>query len=101
MKSMTRGADLLARSLAAAGTKHLFALSGNHVMPVFDVALDAGLRRIHVPHEAAAASTSARRPPRRIRRMRGDALPATPASGWGPAAPATPTRLARSIPRSL
>src|SRR4051794_8022864 len=54
MKSPLRGADLLARSLAAAGTKHLFALSGNHVMPVFDAALDAGVRLIHVRHEAAA-----------------------------------------------
>src|SRR5262245_4825900 len=54
MKSPLRGADLLARSLAAAGAKHLFALSGNHVMPVFDGALDAGLQIIHVRHEAAA-----------------------------------------------
>src|SRR3954469_2866960 len=54
MKSPLRGADLLARSLAAAGARHLFALSGNHVMPVFDAALDAGLRLIHVRHEAAA-----------------------------------------------
>src|SRR5262245_33391533 len=54
MKSPLRGADLLARSLAAAGTRHLFALSGNHVMPVFDAALDAGLQLIHVRHEAAA-----------------------------------------------
>jgi acetolactate synthase-1/2/3 large subunit len=44
----------LARSLAAAGVRHLFALSGNHVMPVFDAALDAGLQLIHVRHEAAA-----------------------------------------------
>jgi acetolactate synthase-1/2/3 large subunit len=49
-----RGADVLARSLAAAGTRHLFALSGNHVMPVFDAALDAKLDLIHVRHEAAA-----------------------------------------------
>src|SRR3954468_16272484 len=54
MKSPLRGADLLARSVAAAGARHLFALSGNHVMPVFDAALDAGLRLIHVRHEAAA-----------------------------------------------
>ena len=54
MKSPLRGADLLARSLAAAGVRHLFALSGNHVMPVFDAALDAGLQLIHVRHEAAA-----------------------------------------------
>jgi len=50
-----RGADVLARSLAAAGTRHLFALSGNHVMPVFDAALDAQLPIVHVRHEAAAA----------------------------------------------
>ena len=49
-----RGADLLARTLAAAGTRHVFALSGNHVMPVFDAALDAKLELIHVRHEAAA-----------------------------------------------
>jgi acetolactate synthase-1/2/3 large subunit len=34
--------------------RHVFALSGNHVMPVFDAALDAGLDLIHVRHEAAA-----------------------------------------------
>ena len=49
-----RGADVLARTLAAAGVRHVFALSGNHVMPVFDAALDAGLNLIHVRHEAAA-----------------------------------------------
>src|SRR3954465_9460762 len=49
-----RGADLLARTLAAVGTKHVFALSGNHVMPIFDAALDAKLSLIHVRHEAAA-----------------------------------------------
>lgn len=49
-----RGADVLARGLAAAGVRHVFALSGNHVMPVFDAALDAGLNIIHVRHEAAA-----------------------------------------------
>jgi acetolactate synthase-1/2/3 large subunit len=49
-----RGADLLARSLAVAGVKHVFTLSGNHVMPVFDAALDAKLSLVHVRHEAAA-----------------------------------------------
>ena len=49
-----RGADLLARTLAAAGARHVFTLSGNHVMPVFDAALDAKLELIHVRHEAAA-----------------------------------------------
>jgi len=49
-----RGADVLARGLAAAGVRHVFAVSGNHVMPVFDAALDAGLNIVHVRHEAAA-----------------------------------------------
>lgn len=49
-----RGADILARALAAAGTRHLFTLSGNHVMTVFDAAPDAGLALVHVRHEAAA-----------------------------------------------
>jgi acetolactate synthase-1/2/3 large subunit len=49
-----RGADIVARSLARAGTRYLFALSGNHVMPVFDAALDAKLPLVHVRHEAAA-----------------------------------------------
>ena len=48
-----RGADLLARTLAAAGVRHVFALSGNNVMPVFDAALDARLSLVHVRHEAA------------------------------------------------
>ena len=49
-----RGADILVRTLAAAGTKQVFTLSGNHVMPVFDAALDAKLPLLHVRHEAAA-----------------------------------------------
>jgi acetolactate synthase-1/2/3 large subunit len=49
-----RGADVLARTLAANGVKQVFTLSGNHVMPVFDAALDAKLPLIHVRHEAAA-----------------------------------------------
>jgi acetolactate synthase-1/2/3 large subunit len=49
-----RGADVLARTLAAAGVRQVFALSGNHVMSVFDAALDAKLSLVHVRHEAAA-----------------------------------------------
>ena len=49
-----RGADIVAQSLARAGTRHVFALSGNHVMSVFDAALDAKLALVHVRHEAAA-----------------------------------------------
>jgi acetolactate synthase-1/2/3 large subunit len=49
-----RGADVVARCLARAGTRQVFALSGNHVMPIFDAALDAKLPLVHVRHEAAA-----------------------------------------------
>ena len=49
-----RGADVVARALASAGTRRVFALSGNHVMPIFDAALDAKLALLHVRHEAAA-----------------------------------------------
>src|SRR5690349_20289034 len=49
-----RGADALASSLVSRGVNRIFTLSGNHVMPVFDAALDAGIELIHVRHEAAA-----------------------------------------------
>ena len=49
-----RGADILARALAVAGARDIFSLSGNHIMPVYDAALDAGLRITHVRHEGAA-----------------------------------------------
>ena len=48
-----RGADIVAQGLARAGTRYVFALSGNHVMPIFDAALDAKLPLLHVRHEAA------------------------------------------------
>ena len=50
----SRGADVVARSLARAGTRQVFALSGNHVMSVFDAALEVKLPFVHVRHEAAA-----------------------------------------------
>jgi len=49
-----RGADILARALAQSGTRHLFSLSGNHIMSVYDAALDARLAITHVRHEGAA-----------------------------------------------
>jgi acetolactate synthase-1/2/3 large subunit len=49
-----RGADVLARALARAGARQLFSLSGNHIMPLYDAALDAGLAITHVRHEGAA-----------------------------------------------
>jgi len=49
-----RGADILARSLAAAGVRHLFSLSGNQIMPVYDAAIEARLSIVHVRHGGAA-----------------------------------------------
>jgi acetolactate synthase-1/2/3 large subunit len=49
-----RGADALAQSWVQAGIRRVFTLSGNHVMPLFDAALEAGVELIHVRHEAAA-----------------------------------------------
>ena len=54
MAKTTRGADALVASLSAARVRRIFTLSGNHVMPVFDAAIDAGIELIHVRHEAAA-----------------------------------------------
>jgi acetolactate synthase-1/2/3 large subunit len=51
---VARGADILARALAAAGVRHLFSLSGNQIMPVYDAALEARLSIVHVRHEGAA-----------------------------------------------
>src|SRR3954467_147495 len=49
-----RGADALAAALRQAGVARIFTLSGNHIMPLFDAALDAGIELVHVRHEAAA-----------------------------------------------
>jgi acetolactate synthase-1/2/3 large subunit len=54
MNQSLRGADVLARALAQGGTRRLFSLSGNHIMPVYDAALDARLAITHVRHEGAA-----------------------------------------------
>jgi acetolactate synthase-1/2/3 large subunit len=49
-----RGADIVARSLARLGASRIFTLSGNHIMSVFDAAIEAKLDLVHVRHEAAA-----------------------------------------------
>lgn len=49
-----RGADRLAQALSRAGVKRVFTLSGNHIMPFFDAAIDAGIELVHTRHEAAA-----------------------------------------------
>jgi len=54
MSQSLRGADIVAGSLVRLGCKKIFTLSGNHIMSIFDAALDAGLDLVHVRHEAAA-----------------------------------------------
>lgn len=49
-----RGADLIAGTLAAAGARTIFTLSGNQIMPIFDACIDEDIRLVHVRHEAAA-----------------------------------------------
>ena len=48
------GAHLVTRALSRAGVKTLFSLSGNQIMPIYDACIDAGIRIVHVRHEAAA-----------------------------------------------
>ena len=49
-----RGADIVAHSLARLGCGRVFTLSGNHIMSIFDAAIEAKLDLVHVRHEAAA-----------------------------------------------
>src|ERR1700750_3052376 len=49
-----RGAEALIETLRRAGVREIFTLSGNHIMPVFDAALESGIDLVHVRHEAAA-----------------------------------------------
>ena len=49
-----RGADALVETLAVAGIRQLFTLSGNHVMPVFDATVGTSVSLLHTRHEAAA-----------------------------------------------
>ncbi|WP_313620460.1 thiamine pyrophosphate-binding protein [Achromobacter sp.] len=48
------GSELIIRSLHRLGVKTIFSLSGNQIMPLYDACIDAGIRIIHVRHEAAA-----------------------------------------------
>ncbi len=49
-----RGADALALTLKRAGVERVFALSGNHIMSVFDALFEAGIEIVHTRHEASA-----------------------------------------------
>jgi acetolactate synthase-1/2/3 large subunit len=49
-----RGADAVVAGLKAAGVRHVFSLSGNHIMEVYDALLGSGIGIVHTRHEAAA-----------------------------------------------
>ena len=50
---MSRGADIVARTLQDLGVTRIFTLSGNHIMPIFDALLSTNIQLIHARHEAA------------------------------------------------
>ena len=51
---MSHGGKLCARALRDAGVGAIFTLTGGHVMPIYDGALDEGIPIIDVRHEQAA-----------------------------------------------
>src|SRR6187402_2280410 len=53
MANTLRGADIVVRTLERAGYTKIFTLSGNHIMSLFDAAIDSKLELFHVRHEAA------------------------------------------------
>lgn len=54
MSTTLRGADIVMRTLQRAGHDTVFTLSGNHIMSLFDAAIDTRHRLVHTRHEAAA-----------------------------------------------
>ncbi len=50
----TTGADLLIESLVERGVKHLFSLSGNQILSLYDATIGRNVDIIHTRHEATA-----------------------------------------------
>lgn len=48
------GSQVVIQTLHQRGVKTIFSLSGNQIMPLYDACIDAGIRIVHVRHEAAA-----------------------------------------------
>jgi len=53
MSQKQRGADALVGALSAAGVRHIFSLSGNHIMPIYDALFGSDIALFHTRHEAA------------------------------------------------
>jgi acetolactate synthase-1/2/3 large subunit len=49
-----RGADLVVEALLASGVRHLFSLSGNQILSIYDATVGRDLSIVHTRHEAAA-----------------------------------------------
>lgn len=49
-----RGADLLVETLVECGSKYLFSLSGNQILPIYDATIGRDIDIIHTRHEATA-----------------------------------------------
>src|SRR5690349_13744262 len=54
MSDSVRGAEIVMRTLQRGGHNTIFTLSGNHIMSLFDAAIDTRHRLVHTRHEAAA-----------------------------------------------
>ncbi len=54
MATNLRGADIVIKTLERTGYTTIFTLSGNHIMSLFDAAIDSKLQLMHVRHEAAS-----------------------------------------------
>ncbi|MBI4636201.1 MAG: thiamine pyrophosphate-binding protein [Candidatus Rokubacteria bacterium] len=48
------GAELVIETLVAAGVEHLFTVSGNQILSLYDATIGRGIALIHARHEAAA-----------------------------------------------
>ena len=48
------GAELLIEALISAGIKHIFSLSGNQILSLYDASIGRAIHLIHTRHEAAA-----------------------------------------------
>src|SRR5436305_60082 len=55
VKAPTTGAGQIVAALSRRGVSTIFTLSGNQVLPLFDVLLDAGIRLLSTRHEAGDA----------------------------------------------
>ncbi|MCC6718533.1 MAG: thiamine pyrophosphate-binding protein [Acetobacteraceae bacterium] len=95
MTTTIRGADALLRALCSAGVDTIFTVSGNHIMPVFDAALDHGITLVHARHEAATVHMADAYA--RLTGKCGVAL-VTGGQGHTNAAAALPTALAGEMP---